>query len=308
MRRLLVGQEVWQRIRELNDGRRGGKHAAVAATAYFGRTGARLLPLVLGDTLYVAATEENVASGLVCPEALLDYPEGVRILRVDHLHGKLYCFGSTAIVGSANVSESSVHRLREIAVEIEVSTLELERLSHELRGKVLTSEDLQSLRAIYRRPRGVAALLVGEKEEQTKPTREASLEVGSRIWYHGTFDLHWAGQAQVTVDLPSLFRLREGDWYVLVYWKEGQRIAQAPRSVVSVTRTGRDVTLQLGLGPPDLLDVPASAVEALTGAPANHRWRRWLLLSRRVEPREIVAVFSAERESLAVSRGEAEGD
>lgn len=113
--RLLVGREVWQTIRRLNKSR---SSPATVVVAFFGKGGAELLPLRPGDAIWVAATKQNVAAGLVNPCELLKYPDGVRVFRVAALHAKLYCFGKRVVVASANVSRNSCEVWIEAGVEL----------------------------------------------------------------------------------------------------------------------------------------------------------------------------------------------
>ncbi|MBM4023636.1 MAG: hypothetical protein FJ284_15615 [Planctomycetes bacterium] len=100
-----LADDIWHQITLTAKGRRRG--TAFVAVPYFGEAGSRLLPLRAGDTLLVNASEPAVKSGQTHPLALrrlLD--KGVKLYTLGRLHAKIYVFGATAFIGSANASVS----------------------------------------------------------------------------------------------------------------------------------------------------------------------------------------------------------
>lgn len=99
----LSGAAVLQGVAELAATRQGQFAAAVA---YVGRNAPEILPLRAGDVIVVNGSDNAVASGATDPRAIAEYlASGVRVVNHPWLHAKVYVAGTTAIVGSANLSD-----------------------------------------------------------------------------------------------------------------------------------------------------------------------------------------------------------
>lgn len=292
--KVLVGTEVWQRIRELNADR---AKSAVVFSAYFGSGGAKLLPLRSGDQLVVAASEANVRAGNVNPNELLKYPAGVLIYSSPALHGKGYFFDSKAVLTSANVSTNSRDRLIEFAVEVGSSQTLVASILDRVPRRLLTLGDLRGLARLYKPPRAgpivEAPLDEASKKSWTKPNSS------SRIWYHGTFGGDWVRGQALSIRLPSLRRVQRGDWYIRVFWKAGERFAAPPRLVSSVTARGDRIKLMFARGEfDDHRAVPATEVESLVVPGAPPIRMRWQQVSDRIPSNRLFALFG--RKAAAV--------
>ncbi len=134
------------------------KHRGVVAVPYLASGGAKLLPLREGSVLVVSCTEACVRSGLVDPSELLRLANrGVQIHNCTNLHAKVYVFGRSAVVGSANVSTSSAMRLFEAGIRTSDPTVvqACRAFVLSLCGDQLSTEYLTELKKVYRPPIGV---------------------------------------------------------------------------------------------------------------------------------------------------------
>ncbi len=149
-----ICDEVWPHLkRSARAARRGD-----VAVAYFGVGASEQLPLQRGSTLVVDASEATVRAGQTCPaELLLLVQRGVQVYSIANLHAKVYVFGRSAFIGSANVSARSANTL----VETMLRTSERQIVTKArafVRGlcrQPLTPELLRKLQSIYRPPRFV---------------------------------------------------------------------------------------------------------------------------------------------------------
>src|SRR5262249_7705172 len=150
---LVVG-EVWPRLKRAN---RNRNRIAWVAVAYFGKGAARLLSLKKGSNLVVGASDNAVSNGLTCPDDLIALStKGVRIFIVANLHATVYVFGTTALIGSANVSKHSAQTLVEaMLLTTDRKVVEKSRnFVQSFAKNELGPEQLTRLQALYRPPRG----------------------------------------------------------------------------------------------------------------------------------------------------------
>jgi len=144
---------VWKRLKEVcADSRR----AADVAVAYFGRGAADLLPLPEGSRLLVDASEEAVKSGQTHPDDLAAMVRrGVRVYSVANLHAKVFVFGGTALVGSANASRRSADTLIEavVATTDREAVMTARQFVRKLCLAELGPEELSRLQSMYRPPK-----------------------------------------------------------------------------------------------------------------------------------------------------------
>jgi len=148
---------------------------ALAAVPYFGKQGHRLLPLRAGDTLVVNAGKTAVAGGQTSPEALRKLShKGVRLFSCDYLHAKVFVFGRTAYVGSANVSAHSRDVLAEAIVETNdpVAVSDSIRFITGLCATPIGPTELDRLEGIYSEPR-----IPGGRRKTARAARRAKPRV-----------------------------------------------------------------------------------------------------------------------------------
>lgn len=111
----LATTEVWAAIESLVAAKRRGPCSI--ASAYLGPGSAARLALQKGDRLLTALSIPAAKLGQVSPTDLLAYRKtGVALFREEALHAKIYLGAKEAIVGSANISASSMGRLDEAAL------------------------------------------------------------------------------------------------------------------------------------------------------------------------------------------------
>jgi PLD-like domain len=147
-----VGGRVWATLTNAAERSSGRSYIAVA---YFGKGAARLLPLTRGSYLVVDASDKAVKSGQTCPASLRALlKKGVRIYSSERLHAKVFVFGKSAFVGSANVSTNSQNGLFEAIVRTSNRrTVALARQfvrEHCIRS--IGPEEIKRLSKIYRPP------------------------------------------------------------------------------------------------------------------------------------------------------------
>jgi hypothetical protein len=150
---VLITQHVWKYISKTTKEHRGKSQVAVA---YFGTTGAKMLPLKKGSSLLVDASEKAVKSGQTNPSELLKlYKKGVFIYSQTNLHAKVYVFGNKSIIGSANVSDNSANHLQEVVMVSSQQKLAAESRKFILSNCILELGDaeLKRLKQLYKPPR-----------------------------------------------------------------------------------------------------------------------------------------------------------
>jgi hypothetical protein len=107
-------RDIWTRISELSR-KKGPRHVAVP---FLGKGATRRLHLQSGDVLIIRFNKATLKAGMVDPHEVMAYlKKGVRVFNVDNLHAKVFVLGRRAVVGSANVSQSSEGTLLEAGIE-----------------------------------------------------------------------------------------------------------------------------------------------------------------------------------------------
>ncbi len=176
---------AWKRIGQVL---RANPGPADVAVAYFGQHAARLLPLCKGSRLVVNASEAVVKSGQTHPEDLLAlHRRGVRICSVRNLHAKVFVFGRTALIGSANVSRHSADTLLEAMVETTDRAV-VTQAREFVRGlclEELGEDALGALQGLYRPPKFAGAGTATRR----RPERGAKPELSRVILAHLSSDL-----------------------------------------------------------------------------------------------------------------------
>jgi hypothetical protein len=114
MLQFLGNDDTWRELRSISRHRKCPLHVAVP---FLGSGGGKLLYLKRGDVLIVALTEGNARNGSVCPTEIKRLQaRGVQVFLSSVLHAKVVLCGRKAVVGSANLSQTSLTHLDEAAI------------------------------------------------------------------------------------------------------------------------------------------------------------------------------------------------
>jgi hypothetical protein len=259
----ISGPQVWRRMTAAAKKDRRPAHVAVA---YFGKGASKLLPLRRGSRLVVDASDAAVKSGQTCPADLkrLVTRNGVRVYTLANLHAKVFVFGSTAFVGSANASRRSSSTLIEAAVA--TTSQSAVKAARDLVGRHclqnLGPEELDRLQRLYKPPRIPGG---GRKRGKAPPRPAATLrplrlaQLVRRAPPDGSEATEESGekQARQRMTRPKLHELegfswggdcpfRPGDVVVqVVTERNGTRMVSPPGNVVHLkpwSRGGRNCT------------------------------------------------------------------
>jgi hypothetical protein len=107
----LVGNSLWDEISSLA----AQEVTKLAAVAYVSDDS--IIKFHKGDTLVVDASDKTIALGQTNAKLLKEaLKRQVRLVSIPGLHAKILIFGTTAVVGSSNISKSSRQDLFEAAV------------------------------------------------------------------------------------------------------------------------------------------------------------------------------------------------
>ena len=209
---------------------------ADVAVAYFGKGGARQLPLARGSRLVVNASLANVKAGATCPAELITLVRrGVKVFSYEGLHAKVYVFPRRACVGSANISAASAGALTEaVIMTTEAACI---RRAREFVGELCVGvpmgiEELKKLQKAYRPPRASGGR-VQKRSNSTTP----------RVWFEvfegedppeGSDDFieELMGEAKSKRQHRSGFKLEET-------WRSGRPKYRDGDILVPVEREGR---------------------------------------------------------------------
>jgi hypothetical protein len=166
---LLTHEKAWTRITALVSKQPGNCQVAVA---YFGDGASNLLPLGKGSTLVVDASERAVRSGQTKPSEIWKLVQkGVDAYSVQNLHAKVFVIGRKALVGSANVSNSSAGRLIEAVLEIDDRSVAsaCRQFIMNLRAEPLTLWYLARLQKLWLPPKFGAGVRKPQKNSKIIP-------------------------------------------------------------------------------------------------------------------------------------------
>jgi PLD-like domain len=251
---LVVG-DVWARLIRT---RRKGRRGAWVAVAYFGKGAARLLSLQKGSQLVVDASDNAVKSGLTCPNDLIVLlKKGVRIFSVANLHAKVYVFGTTALIGSANASRHSAQTLVE-AMLLTTDRRVVEKSKafvQSIAKNELGPEQLRRLQKLYRPPRRH----LGGARRKNKPQGArvtASLppmrlvRLVPATWSERDWAEHDVGTgiAQRRREHRRSWKLDDFQWFGAPTFQRGEKIVRVTRKDSGQTRSG--VTAVIRNSPP----------------------------------------------------------
>lgn len=161
----LTNEDLW---RTLQSRLKAARHVE-AAIAYFGKNGAKLLPLRRGDRLIVDMSLSIVEAGGTDPreiEKLLD--RGVQVFTRRNLHAKVVLADNHVISGSANISG----RAKELLDEAGILTNDRNavRRAREFIGRVslepIRPEYLEECKRCYRPPKLKSQRTTGKQRQQ----------------------------------------------------------------------------------------------------------------------------------------------
>jgi len=248
--RFVRNRELWGALQE-----HARKATGVqAAVAYFGRGGAKLLPLKKGDTLVVDMSLGAVRQGVTDPRELGTLMKrGVAIFSRPSLHAKFIITDRTLIASSANVSRNS----RDILDEAGIITTDpaAVRRAADFFDKLCTSpvsqKYLRKCIAEYRPPKFKAAAEKPATKSRSHHVQEASL------WFIGGLQVEeetplmerLAKRAEKKLKIPEknevgwihyhakpkfLRGIRMGDWIVDCMKDGNTRHVGPPAQVLSV--------------------------------------------------------------------------
>jgi hypothetical protein len=114
MLRFLGSDDTWRTLRSISRNRSCPLYVAVP---FLGKDGGKLLHLKRGDVLVVALTIGNSRNGSVYPAEIERLQaNGVKVFLSPVLHAKVLLCGHKAVVGSANLSQTSFSHLDEAAI------------------------------------------------------------------------------------------------------------------------------------------------------------------------------------------------
>lgn len=114
MERFLSDEALWKELQSLSESR---KRRLLVAVPYVGSDTRELLHLRQGDVLVVALTVANARNGSVCPAEIERLQKkDVLVFSAPDLHAKVVLCGNKVVVGSANLSNSSLKHLDEAAI------------------------------------------------------------------------------------------------------------------------------------------------------------------------------------------------
>jgi hypothetical protein len=149
----------------------------MVAAPFLGSNGGKLLRLKRGDVLIVALTEANSRNGSVCPAEIGRLQrKGVHVFLAPDLHAKVMMCGGKAVVGSANLSQTSFSYLDEAAVLTTDATVvkDVRNWFRERMAEAISPEWLAICGKAYKPPRG------GVGNMGKRRVRHSS---GRRVWF-----------------------------------------------------------------------------------------------------------------------------
>jgi len=174
----LIIADVWRALTE--EAKRNKKPAHVAV-AYFSKGAADLLPLPPKSRLVVDASEAAVKGGQTHPADLRRMRRRkVDVYSVQNLHAKVFVFGRSVFIGSANVSKYSAKTLQEAVVRLnDIRIVRAARsFINDLCLEPLGPAELKRLQKLYRPPRFVA----GRSEARKKRKHRSGFAIEAFYW------------------------------------------------------------------------------------------------------------------------------
>lgn len=227
---------LWSRLTALAQRSNG----AFVAVPYFSTGASKLLPLKKGSTLVVRFDREAVSCGQVNPKEVIQLIKaGVEVHACANLHAKIFLFGSTVIVGSANVSSSSANSLIEAGVEVKARRFAAtcRRFVESLAGDKVGLEFARTMVRLYRPPQGESA-----RHSKARKVRRV-LPRHSDLWLVPLVSMYWNDIDYVQEEAgwsraeKALTNPRKSEIETFVWWgpgfldsvKRGERVLMATK-------------------------------------------------------------------------------
>jgi hypothetical protein len=226
--KFLGNEDTW---RELRAASRHRAHPLFIAVPFLGNGGGKLLSLKQGDALVVALTKANSINGSVCPAEIERLQaKGVQVFLAPRLHAKVLLCGQTAIVGSANLSQTSSTHLDEAAIlTTDASVVRHIRAWFQQRTlEPVSPEWLAICAKVYRPPKGGFGR-TGERT--THPTENALWLLGvTHVDYpedEAAISQSGASRAKKKLSDPAKFKVETIRWRgKLARMREGDTVIQ----------------------------------------------------------------------------------
>jgi hypothetical protein len=206
----LLTEDAWHRMRVLAS---DSASPCLAAVPFIGAGAISRLPLKQGDVLVCRFDKNAVRAGLVDPREILKYlKRGVDVHAVANLHAKVFVIGTSAFVGSTNVSASSEHQLVEAVCESTERRFvsACHRFIESLRGDHIDPFFARQLVKLYKPPR-----------VETQGKRMPRSPVLSELAVVGLKTIDWDDPDQEAIDqsrekassqVPNAYRLDLFRW------------------------------------------------------------------------------------------------
>ncbi len=250
MLKFLGNEDTWRELRAVS---RHRSHPLFIAVPFLGNGGGKLLSLKSGDVLVVALTKGNAINGSVCPAEIERLQaKGVPVFLAPRLHAKVLLCGQTAIVGSANLSQTSSTHLDEAAI-LTTNTSLLRHIRAWFKQRTLepvSPEWLAICAKVYRPPKGGFGR-AGERT--THPTEDALWLVGLKQTNHpedeAAISQSGAARAKKMLSDPTKFkietirwsgkitRIREGDTVIQIMKGSRSHYVEELARLIGIRRT-----------------------------------------------------------------------
>lgn len=212
----------------------------MAAAPYFGSGATDLLRLRKGNILVVKFDREAIGSGQVDPREIVKaVKKGVEVHSCSNLHAKIYVFGGTAIVGSANVSRHSDRHLLEACVETTDKKVvtSAKRFVRSLLGDAVGLDFAHKMIPFYRPPKRPMKGAARITSKRRTPTHSELWLVSlvEESWQDVDYDQEEKGRATAkrAIKNPRTFELQDFQWSggtMPSRYKVGQRAIQCTKT------------------------------------------------------------------------------
>jgi hypothetical protein len=277
---------------------RASRQKAFVAVPFIGKGAAALLPIPGGSVLVTRFSEAAVRAGQVDPTEILKFlTNKVKVHADNNLHAKVYVFGRTCFIGSANASNSS-RKLVEACLQCTDPAIVkgARAMVVGLTGDLLTAEYVRSLINFYPGERPFGAVMrqdpAPDDEPSTGDNNPVTVDGGSRVWVTPLYSKEWGAEvvavdrvaskdAKAVID-PSKHRLFKANWDIkpsfavgdwIVTRNGGQRRnfkVEPPARVISIHHVSRKGGyLVYGERPKEMRARGVAAVERSLGSAAN---------------------------------------
>lgn len=233
---------VWSRLTALARQQR----SSFVAVPYFGSGASKLLPLRAGSQLVVKFDREAVQCGQVNPTEVVHLiKRGVEVHACANLHAKVFVFGNTAIVGSANVSASSANLLIEACVEVKAPRFATtcKKFIESLMGDKVGLEFAKKMVPLYRPPK-----IEGFRRRKGQRSRRV-VPRHSDVWLVSLVSMDWkdidyeqeeAGWSRAE---KSLTNPRKSEIETFVWWGPGflEKVKRGERVLMNTKMDKRKI-------------------------------------------------------------------